>query len=258
MAVRHLGEPLDPGLPASPTLRIKEDRAGVVRGELALDLPQNGLASIRVALARLLFDQLVDLGIAVAVPVDARPAAVEQLQHRVGVGPTGLQVERDGEILAYNLRKILRRIDHVEFGVDVDVLQLVDQKHRRVAIELDIAGGHLDVDVLSGAVAELLHNPAPLGAVRFDVGTVTRQFLDFIWQQAPQSSGRRLKEADMTLALGDVVDKGLAVDAERHRAPELRIVERWLVVVDEQVPIDALARVQLADRLRHQAFDVLY
>src|SRR5690349_17921371 len=114
MAVRHLGEPLDPGLPASPTLRIKENRPGVIRGELALDPTQNGLASILVVLARLLFDQFVDFGIAIAVPVDARPAAVENLENRVGVGPAGLQVERDGEILAYDLRKILRRIDHVE------------------------------------------------------------------------------------------------------------------------------------------------
>src|SRR6516165_8077348 len=79
MAVHHLGEPLDPRLPAGRTTGIEQDRPGDVRRQPALDLPENRLAPLRVALARLLFDQLLYLGVAVAVPVDARPAAVEDL-----------------------------------------------------------------------------------------------------------------------------------------------------------------------------------
>jgi hypothetical protein len=38
---------------------------------------------------------------------------------------------------------------------------LVDQQHRRVSIEGEVAGGHLDVQPLCGAVTELLafHQP---------------------------------------------------------------------------------------------------
>src|SRR6516225_2919771 len=122
MAVHHLTEALDPGLPAVRTTGIKQDRPGDVRRQPALDLPENRLAPLRVALARLLFDQLLYLGVAVAVPVDARPAAVEDLEQRIRVGTAGLQIERDREILAKDLRKILRRIDLVELAVDIDVL----------------------------------------------------------------------------------------------------------------------------------------
>src|SRR6516164_10030583 len=120
MAVYQLGEPLDPRLPAGPTRGIEQYRPGDVRRQPALDLPENGLAPLRVALARLLFDQLLHLGIAVAVPVDAGAAAVKDLEQRIRVGTAGLQIERDREILAKDLRKILRRIDLLEFAVDVD------------------------------------------------------------------------------------------------------------------------------------------
>ena len=69
---------------------------------------------------------------------------------------------------------------------------------------------------------------------------------------SPPGGGCRIA-ADMPLTLGNGVNKGLAIDAARHRATELHIVERRLVIIDEQVPIDAFARIQLADRLRHLA-----
>src|SRR3974390_969975 len=139
--------PLTQGWATDPATGLKQDRPGDVCRQPALDLPENRLAPLRVAFARLLFDQLVYLGVAVAVPVDARPAAVEDLEQRIRVGTAGLQIERDREILAKDLRKILRRIDLIELAVDIDVLQLVDQQHRRVAIQLDVAGRHFDVEV---------------------------------------------------------------------------------------------------------------
>src|SRR5215813_13497701 len=259
MAVHNLGEDLDPRVPAIRTTGIEQDRPSYIRRQPALNLPENRLTPLRVPLARLLFDQLLYLGVAIAIPIDARPAAVEYLEHWIGVGPAGLQIECDREILAQDLRKILRRIDLIELAVDIDVLQLVDQQHRRVAIQLDVAGRHFDVEVFVRAVAELLHDPAAVGAVFLDVGVVARQSLHLVGRHTPKAVRRRLQHsADLALALGDRVDKGLAVNAEGHGTPELRIVERRLLVIDEQMPVDALARVQLADRLRHLAFDVLH
>src|SRR6516162_8642108 len=140
MAVHHLGKPLDPGLPAGRPRGIEQDRPGDVGRQPALNLPENRLAPLRVALARLLFDQLLYLGVAIAIPIGARPAAVKYFEHRVGVGAAGLQIECDREVLAEDLRKILRRIDLIEFAVNIEVLQLVDQQHRGVAIELDVTG----------------------------------------------------------------------------------------------------------------------
>src|SRR6516165_1605581 len=147
MTIHYLGEPFDPRLPAVRATGIEQDRPGDVRRQPALDLPENGLAPLWVALARLLFDQLLHLGVAVAVPIDAGAAAVEELEHRIGVGPAGLQIERDRKILAQYLRKILRRVDLIELAVDIDVLQLVDQQHPGIAIEREIAGRYLDVEV---------------------------------------------------------------------------------------------------------------
>src|SRR5215469_4927390 len=230
MAVHDLGEALDPGLASIRTTGIEQDRPRDIRRQPALNLPENRLAPLRVALARLLFDQLLYLGVAIAIPIDARPAAEEYLEQRIGVGPAGLQIECDREILAEDLWKILRRIDLIELAVDIDVLQLVDQQHRGIAIEREIAGRYLDVEMFVGTVAELLHDLAALGAVFLDVGIIARQFLHLVRRHAPKPVGWRLQHrADLALALGDRVDKSLAVDAEGHSAPELRIVKRRLL-----------------------------
>src|SRR5467141_211059 len=78
-AVDHDRQALDPGLLAGPAAAIEDDRPGVVLRQLALDRPQQPLAPVQVGLTRLLLDQLVHLGIAVAIPVDVRTAAVKQL-----------------------------------------------------------------------------------------------------------------------------------------------------------------------------------
>ena len=66
------------------------------------------------------------------------------------------------------------------------------------------------------------------------------------------SGGGSIAAADLALALGQDVDKGLAVERQRHRPPQIGVVERRLVAVDQQVGA-AVVRRQLADRLRRLA-----
>src|SRR5437762_186738 len=82
-AVDHRAQPFDIRLPASCAAAVKDDWPGDILGQLALDLPQDLFAPRRVTLARLVLDQLVDLGVAVAVPIDARTAAVEYFEGRI-------------------------------------------------------------------------------------------------------------------------------------------------------------------------------
>lgn len=65
---------------------------------------------------------LVDLGVAVAVPVEVRAAAVKQFERRVGAGSAGLQVGRDGVVLSQDLRVILGGLDRLELAVDADAI----------------------------------------------------------------------------------------------------------------------------------------
>jgi hypothetical protein len=51
-----------------------------------------------------------------------------------------MQVERDGVVAAHDPGEPLRGVDRVELAVDVDLLQLVDQDNRRIAIGRDVAG----------------------------------------------------------------------------------------------------------------------
>src|SRR6516164_7281409 len=53
-------------------------------------------------------------------------------------------------------------------------------------------------------------------------------------------------------ALGEGVDEGIAVNAQRHRPPQIQVIEWRLVPVDEQVAIYR-ARRYFADRIRHLA-----
>ena len=62
--------------------------------------------------------------------------------------------------------------------------------------------------------------------------------------------------ADIAFAFGDDVEESLAVQAERHRAPQFGVIERRLVAIDDQVTAD-IGRVKLADRLRRLARQVL-
>src|SRR6266446_1315982 len=168
-AVDHQGQSLDIRLPAGRAAAVKDDRPGDIFRQLALNLPQHFFAPRGVALARLPLDQLIDFGVAVAVPIKARTAAIEVVEDRVWVGTAGLQVEADGEVLAQDLREILGRFDQLELAVDIDVLDLVDQQHSRISEALNVARADFDGEPVVGAVTRLLHDPAALLAVLRDV-----------------------------------------------------------------------------------------
>jgi hypothetical protein len=57
-------------------------------------------------------------------------------------GARVLQV--DHVVPACHLRVPVGGLDDVDLAVDVDLLQLVDQHDRRIAIERDVARSHLD------------------------------------------------------------------------------------------------------------------
>src|SRR5882757_7726719 len=88
-----------------------------------------------VGLSRLLLDHFVDLRIAVAIPVQARSAAVEYVEDWIGIRAAGLQVEADGVVLASNLGEMGASLDRLQLAVDMDLLQLVEQDHAGIAIE---------------------------------------------------------------------------------------------------------------------------
>src|SRR5437016_5701177 len=75
-AVDHHGHALDLWMAAGHLARVKDYRPRDVFDQPALDLPDQFLALLRVRLHRLLFDQIIDLGIAVAGVVALRAADV--------------------------------------------------------------------------------------------------------------------------------------------------------------------------------------
>lgn len=61
--------------------------------------------------------------------------------------------------------------------------------------------------------------------------------------------------ADVALAGGDDADERLAVEAQRHRPPQVRVVEGRRVAVDDHIAA-VVGRKYLADRLRRLLLDV--
>src|SRR5450631_1489374 len=59
------------------------------------------------------------------------------------------------------------------------------------------------------------------------------------------------------MPLGNNIDESLTVDAQRHRTPQVEVIERRLVAVDEYMAVDATGRRQLAHRVWHLALDIL-
>src|SRR4051812_12452203 len=184
-AVDHQGHVLDIGLPAGAGAGIEDDRAGDLLGGPAFDRPDHLLALFLVALHRLPLDHLVDLRIAITVPIEARAAAIEQVEDRVGIRPARLQVKGDGKVLAPDLREVIGGFDRVELAVDVNLLQLVDKQDRRIAVKSEIPGRNLDVEPLVRPIAELLHDLAGLRAVFLHIRIIAGHFLQQLRSAAP-------------------------------------------------------------------------
>src|SRR5262249_3606234 len=160
---------------------------------------------------------------------------IEDIDYRVGIGPAGLQVERDREILPVDLREIGSRIDGIELTVDIDLLQLVDQQHRRIAVDWQVARGQLDPQAIVRTVAEFRHYLRALGSPLRDVSVIPRHLPQHLQGHAREATGWRLEDAaNLALALAQDLDERFAVDRQCHRTPQLEIVERRLVAVDQQ------------------------
>src|SRR6266446_1044490 len=84
-AVDHRREPLDVGLSAGRGAAVKNDRSGAVLGQPPLDLLYQLLALLLVEFDRLAVDQIVDLGIAIAIGVILGSAGVSLIESLVRV-----------------------------------------------------------------------------------------------------------------------------------------------------------------------------
>ena len=150
-----------------------------------------------------------------------------------------------------------RRFDRLELGVDIDVLQLIDQDDGGIAIRRDVAGRDFQRQPLLRAIAELRHDLARLGAIGLDVGAIARKGREHIRRHAPDAFGRRQHgRADIALPLRKNVDEGLTVERVDHRQAQVRIVERRHVAIDDQIRAD-IDRRDFADCVRRLRLDVL-
>src|SRR5437763_4383787 len=182
-AVDQDGQPLDPRMAASRLMRIENDGPRNILDQPPLDLPHELLPLLWVGLHRLRVDQLVDFRIAIAGVVAFRAAHVILVELLVWVVDPGFgDVEPDREVAPRPRRVPLGGVERVEHPVYIDLLQLVDQDHRRVAIGRDVAGRYGDRETLVRPVAGLLHDRARLGAVLRDVGAIAGQFLEHFFR----------------------------------------------------------------------------
>ncbi len=111
---------------------------------------------------------------------------------------------------------------------------------------------------MSIALSVPSHDVARLGAVLLHVRSVARQSLQYFGRHAPASRRRRHhRAADRTLAVAGDIDKGLAVEGQRHRPAQFGVVERRLVAVDQHLPRD-VPRHHLANRFRFLALQFLH
>src|SRR5215469_14397133 len=127
LAVGHDGEVLDPRLSAGAEAHVVDDRPRAVLLELPVDLPDQPLALVAVGQGRLLDKELLQVRVAVGGVVALRTAAVILEELLVGVvDPAAGIVEADLVILARQLGEPVGGLDRFEFGVDPDLLELVD------------------------------------------------------------------------------------------------------------------------------------
>src|SRR4051812_9890077 len=89
-AVHHYGHAFDPRMPAGRLSWVKDDRAGHVLDQFALDLPDDFLALLGIGLHRLLVDELVDVRVAVPGIIALCPADIILVELLVGIVDAGL------------------------------------------------------------------------------------------------------------------------------------------------------------------------
>src|SRR5260370_361183 len=84
-AVDHHRDVLDLRLPAGGLARVIDDRAHPFLDHPALDIPHDPLALFRIGLNRLLVDQRLDLGVAIAGVVARRFTDIALVEDLVGI-----------------------------------------------------------------------------------------------------------------------------------------------------------------------------
>src|SRR6516165_2357707 len=257
-AVDHADQILDVGSPAGDAGHIQDVRARILFDQLPLDLPNQLPPLVGVGFPRLPLDQLVNRLVAISGVIAHRAKAVIFVELIIRIIDLALgDVEPDFEILAHQPGIPLRCIDSFKLAVDINLFQLRDQDHRRVSPGRNVPSRDGDGKPVVGAVAEFLHDLPRFGAPRPDIGAVARQGRQHLGRHAPQPLGRRLHwAADRALSLAHDVDECLAVQGQRHRAPQLGFVEGWRAAIDDQVAA-AIHQVIVADRFRHLSLDVL-
>ena len=138
----------------------------------------------------------------------------------------------------------------------MDAAELLGQDRRRVAIDGQGPRQDLDAQRLGGPVSRLLHDGARLFAVLGDVGITAGNLPQLVRRQAPQAFCWWLQDAaDVADALVQRADEGAPVERQHERPPDLRVVERRRLPIDQDVRV-AVRRRRLARRLRRSAPDL--
>ena len=95
-------------------------------------------------------------------------------------------------------------------------------------------------------------------AVLFDIGIVPDHGFENIRWHSPDPGWRRQHgAADLALPFEQDVDKALAVEGERQRPANIRVVKGRLVAIDDQVGAD-IGRPHFADCVGRLALDLLH
>src|SRR5215471_6543530 len=251
------GDSLDKGCPAHRRLLVQNDWPGHVLDDLTLGGPDELLSLFRVDLSRLAKYQRIERLVAVASVIAVRPSGVvlDQVDVRIVDCNTG-PVQTNGVVLSLHSGEPDAAIDNLELTLDKDVLHLINEDHRRVAISGNVARGNLDFERPLLAVAEALHDTASLGLVLIDAA-VTRQARELIGRQAPAARRRWQHDgANDGLALREDGVEGWPIERQRHRKPEPGVIERRRRRVDDHVS-GVVAGQEVAYRLGAPGTDVL-
>src|SRR5439155_16864611 len=138
-AVDHDLQPLHLRLPTGRLDVVIDDWPSRILLKLSVDLPHQLLALFLVHHRRLLVELLVELGIAIAAVVPGRAAGVVLVELLVRVVDAAASaVLCHGIVLAGHLRMPVGALNRLQYAVDVNLLQLIDQDHRRVAKAGDV------------------------------------------------------------------------------------------------------------------------
>src|SRR5579883_615144 len=226
--VDHDGQSTDRCLLAGGGDSVREDGPHGVFDQPGFDIPYDGLAVRNVSLAGLGGDERRKGGIAVAVEVARRAAAIVLGKMLIGIVERAAGgVDHQNVLLLVQAVEIDRAVDQLQFAVDVDVAQLVDHDYRQIAIGRDVACADLDLQALVRTVTRVAHQGPSLLARRLDIAAITGQVLQGGRADTPDASRRwQHRAADDVLPFARDVDEGLAVERQRQSRADPLVVER--------------------------------